>query len=83
MDGWLSPLHLIVALVVVGLLLGPERAGRLAGTAYRWFVAYRRVRGRLTVRGLAQYVVDAASAPAPSRPPVALALPAPPDEPRA
>lgn len=59
----LSPLHLVLIAAIVAVIVGPERAGRLAGRAVGWLRAYRRISGRLTPTGLAQALAQVALSP--------------------
>ncbi len=65
----LTPLHLILIAAIAAVIVGPERAGRLAGRAVRWLGAYRRLSGRLTPAGLAQAAYEALVAPERAQPP--------------
>lgn len=56
----LTPLHLILIAAILAVVLGPVRAGRLAGQAMRWLGTYRNLSGRLTPTGLAQALYQAA-----------------------
>lgn len=59
----ITPLHLVLIAAIVTLVLGPARAGRVAGRVVGWLRTYRQLSGRLTPAGLAQALYQAAAAP--------------------
>lgn len=65
---WLSPFHLFLLVVVIALVMGPERAGRTAAKVVSWMRTYRQYQSSMTPTGLAQHLMDTLMAPPPTPP---------------
>jgi Sec-independent protein translocase protein TatA len=60
----LTPLHIVLITAIVAVILGPERAGRLAGQIVRHLRTYRQVATTLTPSGMASALYRAVSSAA-------------------